>query len=279
MMRKITRELARSGVVERVFTSPETIIESAKLYNTNYIPVTNEHDIRKPPIGRVVCAEVVLQGEAEVVLQGEVEMFEESDHFEILTKGDKSVKIDAEEIKNFQVFANQTFEEDEHIADLYQELRRLGSGEDNQVYREDSIEPISSLIIVLGIFTITGIANGFLSKLGEDIYNKLKLTLKNIFKKKSFKQKENILQFQLFLRSHTDKIVEINIVITNPSENDLDGLFAKVPTMLNTMLLDLPIDDLDICRVVFSYEFNELKLLYMLRSDCVPISLRKSDTH
>ncbi|MBD2245787.1 hypothetical protein [Nostoc sp. FACHB-888] len=265
--------IARSGVINQVLTPPEVIVESAKQYNEEYIPLTIEHDIRNPPIGRVVSAEVIVLDDGTHVLQGEAEVFEESDNLDSLPKNDKSIKIRAEEIDNFLVLGNQTFEEDEDVADIYQELRELGAGDRNRVYREDSVEPISLLIIGFGIFALQGISNGFFSKLGEDLYEKLKLKLKNLSEKKSLKQKENLLQFQFFVNSHAGRRIEVNVVITNPSHNDLDGFFAFVPAMLDTILSGLPVDDLDICRVVFSYEFTQLKLLYVLRSDGVPINL------
>jgi hypothetical protein len=272
-------EIARSGVIDRVLTPPEEIIEWAKQYSNEYIPLTIEHDIRKPPIGRVVSAEVVVLEDGTHLLQAEAEIFEESDDFDSLPKNNKTVKIQCEEVDKFQVFGNQTFEEDKDVASIYQELRELGGGNRNRHYREDSVEPISLLIIGLGIFTLQGIANGFFSKLGEDLYEKLKLKLKHIFDKKSLKQNENLLQVQFFIEIPTGKKIEVNLVITNPSKRDVDGLFTIAPSILYTMISSLPLDDLNVCRVVFSYELTEIKLLYMLRSDGVPITLKKRRLH
>ncbi|MBD1926327.1 hypothetical protein H6F74_08710 [Trichocoleus sp. FACHB-90] len=270
-MRKVKIVMAQSGVIDQVLTPPEVIVESAKQRNQEYIPLTIGHDIRKPPIGRVISAEVVVLDDGTHLLEGEAEIFDGSANFDLPSENGKCVKIRVQEVDKFQVLGNQTFEEDEDVADLYQELRALGGGDPDQVYREDSVDPISLLIIGFGVFTLQGIANGFFSKLGEDLYEKLKLKLKKIFEKKSLKQKENLLQFQIFVKSHTGRTIEVNVVITNPSQNDLSGFFDFVPSMLDTMLSSLPIDDLDVCRVVFSYEFTQLKLLYILRSDGVPI--------
>lgn len=114
-MRKVTMVIARSGVIDRVLTPPEEIVEWAKQYNDEYIPLTIEHDIRKPPIGRVVSAEVVVLEDGTHLLQAEAEIFEASDDFDSLPKNHKYVKIQAEEVDKFQVFGNQTFEEDEIV--------------------------------------------------------------------------------------------------------------------------------------------------------------------
>jgi hypothetical protein len=272
-MRKVKMVMAQSGAVDRVLVPPKVIIESAKQYNQEYIPLTIEHDIRNPPVGRVVSAEVVVLDDGTHSLQGEVEIFEESDHLDSLPQNGKFIKIHAEEVDKFLAFGNQSFEKDEDIADLYRELRELGGGDRNRAYREDSIEPISLLIIGFGIFALQGISNGFFSKLGEDLYENLKLKLKKIFEKKSLKTTENLLQFIFFVNSHAGRTIEVNVVITNPTQNDIDGFFSFVPEMLDTMLSGLPIDDLDVCRVVLSYEFTQLKLLYVLRSDGMPFTL------
>ena len=54
---------------------------------------SNEHDIRRPPIGRVVSAEVVVLNDGTHLLQGEAEIFEENDHLDSLPQNGKSVSI------------------------------------------------------------------------------------------------------------------------------------------------------------------------------------------
>jgi hypothetical protein len=85
-----------------------------------------------------------------------------------------------------------------------------------------------------------------------------------------------LLQLQFFVNSDAGRTIEVNVVITNPTQNDVDGFFSFVPEMLDTMLPSLPIDDLDLCRVVLSYEFTQLKLIYVLRSDGMPFTLHYS---
>ncbi len=241
------------------------------------MPVTVEHDIRKPPIGRVCSAEVVVLDDGTHLLQGEAEIFEESDNFESIPKSEKVIKIRAEEVDTFQAFGNQTFEDDEDVAELYKQLRELGGGDPDQAYREDSIEPLSLLIIGFGIFVIQGISHGIFSKLGEDLYDALKLKLKKIFEKKSLKHKEDLLQLQFFVKSKAGKIIEVYVVISNPSQEDVDGFFDYVPAMLDAQLLKLPLDNMDLRRIVFGYKFTQLELLYALRSDGLPIKLYRAE--
>lgn len=124
------------------------------------------HNIRKPSVERICSAKVIILNDGTHLLQSEAEIFEESDALASAPKSEKVVKIRAEEVDTSQALGNQTFEEDEDVAALYEELRELGCTERNQEYREDSVEPISLLIIGLGIFFLQGISNSFFSKLG-----------------------------------------------------------------------------------------------------------------
>lgn len=272
-MKQIQMVMDRSGVIDNEFTPPEEIINALEKHKDDYIPLTIGHDVRKPPVGRIWPTTVTVDDDGTYLLQAKGEVFEELDDLDSIPKGKRVVRIQAEEVETFQAIGNQTFEEDEDIADLYRELQHLGSGEVNQAYRENSVDPISLLIIGCGVFVLQGISNGFFSKLGEDLYEALKLKLKNIYARKRLKEKEQLLLFKLFITSSAGKTVEVNIVITNPSCEDIDGFFNFVPAMLDTMLPQIPIDDLDLCRVVFSYQFAELKVLYGLRSDSIPVML------
>jgi hypothetical protein len=90
-MRKAKMVIMRSGVVDRVLIPPEAIVDLAKQYSQEYIPLTIEHDIRNPPVGRVVSAEVVVLDDGTHLLQGEAEIFEESDHLDSLSQNGKSI--------------------------------------------------------------------------------------------------------------------------------------------------------------------------------------------
>ncbi|MFM8294731.1 MAG: hypothetical protein ACKN9E_09325, partial [Microcystaceae cyanobacterium] len=97
-MRKEKMVIMRSGVVNRVLIPPEVIVEFARQYSQEYMPLTIEHDIRNPPVGRVVSAEVIVLNDGTHLLQGEAEIFEEFDHLGSLPQNGKSIKIHAEEV-------------------------------------------------------------------------------------------------------------------------------------------------------------------------------------
>lgn len=272
-MKQIQMVMDRSGVIDNEFTSPEEIINALENYKDIYIPITIGHDVRNPPVGRSWPTAITVDDDGTHLLQADGEVFEESDDLDLIPKGKRVVRIQAEEVETFQALGNQTFEEDENRADLYRELQRLGSGEASQAYRENSVDPISLLMLGCGVFVLQGISNGFFSKLGEDLYESLKLKLKAIYGREPLKAKEQLLLFKFFVNNSAGRTVEVDIVITNPSYEDIDGFFDFVPAMLDTLLPQIPLDDLDLCRVVFSYQFTELKVLYGLRSDSIPVML------
>lgn len=271
-MKLIQMVMDRSGVIDNEFTPPEVITQALKDHKDNYIPLTVGHDIRNPPIGRVWPTTVVVSDDGTHLLKAEGEIFEEIDNLSSVQAGQRTVRIQAEEVQTFQAFGNQTFEEDEDVADLYRDLRNLGSGSEDQAYRENSVDPISLLIIGCGVFIVQGISNGFFSKLGEDLYEVLKRKLQKIYERKQLEDKEQLLQFQLFVISEAGRPIEINIVLTNPSQKDIDEFFNCGLVILDSVLPRIPLDDLDLCRIVFSYQSTGLRILYGLRSDSIPIT-------
>lgn len=273
-MRKIKMSMLKSGDIDGEIITPESLIDSVSQFDEGCIPLTLEHDIRNPPMGRVVSAEIVVLDDGTHLLQGEAEIFEETDDLNSLGNDGKAVKIYDKEIDKFLVSYDQTFK-GEDAEELSRELQGLG-GEHGD-FRQYSVDPVSVLIIAAGIFAIQGIANGFFSKLGEDIYEQFKSILQRYFAKISARKKENLLQFQFFVRTSSNRVVEVNVVMTNPSQQDLNGFFAYVPHQLDELLSNLRIDELDICQLIFSYEFTKLQLLYVLRSDGVPFNLYQID--
>jgi hypothetical protein len=58
-----------------------------------------------------------------------------------------------------------------------------------------------------------------------------------------------------------------------------DRTHQQRPSLIldSELLSNLQIDELDICQLIFSYEFTKLQLLYVLRSDGVPFNLYQID--
>lgn len=99
---------------------------------------------------------------------------------------------------------------------------------------------------------------------------------KNFAKENLSDSKEELLQLQYFVKSDSGKDAEINVVISNPSQEDIEKSFTSLPEELEK-LTELPLDQENICKIVLSYKLSTLNILYLLRSDGIPMSLQVSE--
>jgi len=248
---------------------PEALEDAARQIKEKYLPYIVEHDVRYPPIGRVVEAKVIKLKDGEHALQGSVELFEESDNLESLAGDGRRIPIRDQEIQTIAIEYDRSFR-DREGRELLRELSQIsGEKEVPKEFVKKALEPISTLLIAAGVFAIGSIANGFFSRLGSDAYKRLKEILIKYYRKKISSQQ--ILDF-CFLVSHHDEAIEVHILIINPSEQDLNAIFASNFNEVDVLLVSLPLSEADIAKVVFEFKDQRFSLRYSLRSDCVPIT-------
>ena len=164
----------------------ETLVQSV---NSSYIPVGIQHDPRIAPVGRVASASIRKLDDGEYAVEGLIEVFEPGDKFELVenqrtlvTEKYESGRLEIEYDRNFRDTEDQLLIE--KIAGLF------GTRPKENVKK--SLDPITVLAIG-GAFILGGVAQGFLSKLGEDAYEVLKQGLKKLFARKKVGEDEKLL--------------------------------------------------------------------------------------
>jgi len=241
----------------------ETMVQSA---NSSYIPVGIQHDPRIAPVGRVASASIRKFDDGEYGVEGIIEFFERGDKFELdanqrtlVTKKYESGRLEIEYDRNFRNTEDQLLIE--KIAGLF------GTRPIENVKK--ALDPITVLTIG-GAFILGGVAQGFLSKLGENTYEVLKQGLKKLFARKKTGEDEKLLMFRAVVFSGKNE-VETMIILTNPSGEDIDDL------------VDLGLSELDkavracwdpksgLRRLVFEYSDKHLILKFGVRKDAVPL--------
>ncbi len=261
----------QTGVIDRELISPEALFDMKSQLDEAYLPLTIEHDIRNPPIGRIVSGEIFELEDGNYLLQGEAEVFDESvESLKISTE--KAIRIYAKEIETFEASYDGRLHSDE-LENLRNELDPIATN--SWESRKYSAEPQNVVLIAFGVFAISSIAGGFFKNIGSDIYDILKHSLKKYFSRDSKSDtQEELLQLQYFIKSDSGRDIELNVVITNPSADDIDQSFNSLPEAIENLVGRLPIDINSVCRIVLSYKLSKLKVLYLLRSDGVPLSVK-----
>jgi hypothetical protein len=237
--------------------------------NNNYLPFTREHDIRKVPIGRVVSATVVRLDDGEFAVKGTLEVFEESDTLSTVRGDGRRIRNEAENIATFKVGYDRSYETPEGHQ-LLAALARLSPESGSTAQVKKSVDYVS-------VLTITAIAGGglvakaFLERLGQDAYAGLKKILADYFASRKQSQ-EHVLDFQC-TTTWQGQTAEVHVVLTNPTREDLEMLFASGFVDVDAFLAKCQGEDL--VRFVFDYKKGRLECLYVLRGDCVPLQIRR----
>lgn len=247
---------------------PEALEDAVRQIKQRYLPLNIEHDIRYPPIGRIISAEVIKLQDGEYALQGTAELFEESDSLESLTGDGRKIRIRDQDIQTIAVEYDRAFQ-DRKGQELLRELSQIsGEKEKPREFVKKALEPVSMLLIAAGAYVVGSIAKGFFSKLGSDAYEKLRDSLIKYFRKKT--SPEQILDFCFLAKQHNTTF-EVHVLVVNPSEQKLNELFAFRFNGLDALLVSLPLSESDVAKVVFEYENQRLLVRYTVRSDSVPL--------
>jgi len=149
------------------------------------------------------------------------------------------------------------------------DLARLSPESGSTAQVKKSVDYVSVLTIMVAAGGL--VATAFLQKLGQDAYAGLKKLLLDYFTSRKQSQ-ERVLDFQ-FTTTWQGQTAEVHVVLTNPSQEDLQMLFASGFMDVDTFLAKC--QGKDLARFVFEYREGRLECLYILRGDCVPLQIRR----
>lgn len=236
-----------------------------------YIPAGVEHDIRNPPMGRIVSGEVVRLPDGEHGLLVTEELYESTDTASSLAGDGRRMVTSCRETQGLAVMYDRTFDS-EAGRTLLADLASLTDGQEPpRPGFKKALEPIPTLIMSAGIFLLGGVASGFLSRVGADAYDNLKAALRRYLSTE--KPRERIFDFCMYVHAPRGEM-EVHILLTSPSPDELaaalDGSLASV----DRLLAQLPMNEVDIARVVYQVGADGPYLLYTVRGDGVPEQLR-----
>lgn len=247
--------------------SPEGLKNMVEQINSQYIPFMVEHDPRIPPQGRMKSAKLIKLEDGHYAVEGINEIFEEGDEIEVVDSS-REMPLPIYDREVLQITYDRSYRDDESQLLINDISSLLGSSP--QKYEKKAIEPISILIIG-GFYLLGKIASGFFNKLGSDAWEALRGKLKILFEKKKNEAKENLLMFQLSI-SAEGLIVNTEVIITNPSDDDIDSFFEKGLSKLDQILPSVIKKYPEVKKIVFTFSDNDLSLLFSVRKDAFPIS-------
>lgn len=262
-LRLATTHLDRHG---ESFTI-EALKNMVEQTNKEIIPLGVEHDPRIPPRGRVIKAELKELEDGEYVAEGIAEMFD-GDFSTITDTGERKIPVREYDSGKFNIVVDRNFRDDrsqQDIEDLKQILLEAKSEEEIK----KSLDPISILTIG-SAFVLGAILEGFLGEIGADAYRALKQKLIDIFNEPPIEGQEKLFTFDTTI-SNGDKSVNVEIIITNPTVDDIQKFFDDGIKELDQVLPRHFENDPGFARIVFEYKADHLQIKFGILKNGIPV--------
>lgn len=241
----------------------ESMVEQIK---SSLYPMGVEHDPRIPPVGRIVDARLRERDDGEYEVVGIVEMFDSPESDPPSVDG-RTFPVREPKSKTPQLIYDRSYRDDEdqktieEVADIL-DSRPIEEG-------KKSYEVLSALTIA-GSFALGGIASGFFKSLGEDAYEALKSKIKELLDRKKSERDEYLFRFNPTIEID-DRLVEIDVILTNPSEDDIESFFEDgIPELDN--VIPGHVQNENVKKVVYEYEDKSVTVKFGVRKDCVPLT-------
>ena len=242
--------------------------EIVREVRTHYIPLGYEHDPRFPPLGRIIGAQVIELADGEQAAEAILE-FWDSDPTQLAIESDDREFPRAADASSPGVRFGRSFLDDEAAA----AIAALGeiTGSTPVMISKKNLEPIPVLMLILGTFAIGGIAQGFLSKLGEDLYTALRDRLSGLFE---HRDDPGLLEIVVGVVV-AGRQIEMIVVLESPNAKGISDLFKRLPAALDRQLPEIisKSKGRPVQRVVATWRRGRLVPMHILDSHGVPIEV------
>jgi hypothetical protein len=246
--------------------SVEALRSLVESMSTSLIPIGSEHDPRRPPLGRIVSGTVRQREDGEYEAVAILEMFENRDEG-IVADENREVVLPKYRAKGLHISHDWAHRFPEDQADIAEISKIFGNAPVYEVKK--AADPIS-VITIAGAFVLGGIASGFLKEIGSDGWKLVKPRLAALFSRPKKDKGERLLSFCVLMDVNGIS-VEIEIIHTNPSPDEVSDFLEKglaiVESVLPYYLQNAP----DIRRLVFEARGSEINVKFAVRKDCRPL--------
>jgi hypothetical protein len=230
----------------------------------NYIRVMWNHDIRFPPLGRVVSASIVSRPDGEFGLETEGEHWESADAVEDLVGDGRWVVREEFDGEGFEVRVDRGLRapNDRKLAVA---IAQLGGADRPVLVGKKALDPDAVLVIAVGV-VVGGIATGLLNRIGEDIHDQLKSRLQELVT-----DREGPLLIDFDITFERDGRKTAHVLLDGPNSADIEDLFSRRFEGLDVAIEKCLAAAPDVGEIVETWIDGAFVLNYAVRSDGVPV--------
>lgn len=234
--------------------------------NENIIPLGMEHDPRLSPVGRILQTKLVELDDGEYAIDGIAEMFD-CNVDDLTDVGERKIPYRQYRTGELKIITDRNFRDETSKKDIL-ELSVLLKNADVREEIKKALDPIAILTIG-GSFALGAIASGFFGEIGADGYRALKGLLSKIFSTRVHSQ-EKLLHFEFTIIKDI-KSINIEVILTNPSEKEINTLLDTGLKQLDLILSEHFESKLDFARIVYNFRDGQLELNYSVLKNGIPL--------
>jgi hypothetical protein len=231
------------------------------------MPVFNQHDHALPPAGRQVRSELRQLEDGEWGLVGIWQIWEPGDEHPGPDEEGREIAIREHPVGEMVASIDASLESPEHLQDVA-DIEKLGFRIRRE--RRKALDPGSVLVIAAGIGSL--VAGGFLAEIGKDAWVGLRERIKSVRERDPAAAKRIVFSFSL----HGDRTVEANVVLDNPTPEQIDRLFDEGFARIDRALEAVTRDG-DAARVAFRGDDPDFSMLYTVDKHGFPSRIEPVD--
>jgi hypothetical protein len=235
------------------------------------IPVYSVHDPRQPPIGRVISGSIVGLDDGEYALDVNVELFGPDFIPGRGNSEDKRVVMVNRPRGKFGIWCN-TISATPEKSVLIQEISNILSTPVSYRSSTEMLpEELPIMIIGIGMLPFGYIAGSFSRRLCSEKVTLLEKKVSLLYKATGKDLPESLLIIDLDVTDKQKRSLVIEVIMSNPPENDVKSFFSGGFGELDRVLPPYFLSRLHPEKIVMTYRDGRFRVLYAIQKQGIPM--------
>jgi hypothetical protein len=276
MTRRSVRVSTTHGIPDHPVVTLEDLKHQLSLIDHVIVPVYSAPDPRQPPVGRVVSGIIVELGNGEYALDVDVELFDPEFIPDREPSGDKRVALLNRPLGRFGIRCDTISMDPKamgilmEISDLLDTRLSLWNGTGT------SRDGFFTVIIGVGGLSFGYITGSLHRRLGRQKVREIAVKLARVYEIPRNNQPDPLLIFDLDVTDRQQRALLIEVILTNPSREDIESLCTGGLGELDRILPPYYLSRLEPKKIVIHYNEGRFRVLYAVEEHGVPMIPRSA---
>lgn len=240
------------------------------------VPVYSVPDPRQPPVGRVVSGNIVKLGDGEYALDVDVELFDPEFLPDYRAPVNKKVALPDRPQGTSGIWCDMISMDPETTGLLLEISEILGT----RIFSRSGagISPEEFFVVIIGVGDISFgyIADSFSRWLDGKKVRRVTEKFTRIYQDPANKRSDSLLIFDLDVTDRQQRVLLIEVILTNPSGDDIESIFFGGFRELDRILPPFYLSRLRPKKIVLHYIDGRFRVLYAIEEHGIPMIPRSA---